>query len=208
MKENISPEEKLLRLIRGPKKQASLDVKPPGTGGNLRTDLKQSAFALIRQRLSLPYKNFLSLQKIIVFSFIVSGAYLIISLIYPLIFLKKIELPTVTQGKTREVKIAPSEEIKPYDFYKEAVGNRKIFGGALSQEASIPASSANIDIMKDINLVGIITGDNPQAVIEDKKTQKTYYVNKGQFIGEVLVENILEGKIIVSYKGQRYELYL
>ena len=73
---------------------------------------------------------------------------------------------------------------------------------------SQPAIAANVDLLKDITLVGIITGANPQAVIEDKKSLKNYYVTKGQFIGQMQVEDIQEGKIIINYKGQKYELYL
>ena len=67
---------------------------------------------------------------------------------------------------------------------------------------------SNTDLVKQLNLVGIIAGENPQAVIEDKNTQKTYYLNKGQFLGEIQLEDILEGKIIINHKGQRFELYL
>jgi type II secretory pathway component PulC len=62
------------------------------------------------------------------------------------------------------------------------------------------------ELMKEINLLGVISGANPQAVIEDKKSGKTYYVTEGQMIGDFQVEEIGYGKIILNYNGQKFEL--
>lgn len=62
--------------------------------------------------------------------------------------------------------------------------------------------------IQDLSLMGIISGDNPQAAIQDKKTQKVYYVSKGESVADFLIEDIQDGKIILGYKGQRYELRL
>ena len=88
----------------------------------------------------------------------------------------------------------------------EGVRQRRIFGNILVQQAGIANAAANADLIKKINLVGIIAGENPQAIIEDKDARKTYSVTKGQAIGEFRVEDIQEGKIILEYRGQRYEL--
>ncbi|MCM8789708.1 MAG: hypothetical protein NC916_01615, partial [Candidatus Omnitrophica bacterium] len=70
--------------------------------------------------------------------------------------------------------------------------------------------NANIDLeaTKDLKLLGIIFGDNPQAIIEDAKNQKTYYLNREQSIGDFIVEDIRDGKVILDYQGQKFELYL
>jgi type II secretory pathway component PulC len=113
-----------------------------------------------------------------------------------------------------EEKIAPQEaepvqEVKPYEFYLEGIKSKQIFSSASRpEETARPASAASADLIKGINLVGIISGDRPQAIIEDKIMQKTYYVAKGQFVGAFQVEDIQEGKVILSYRGERFELYL
>ena len=141
-----------------------------------------------------------------------SFGYLLFSFIYSLVGSKKNILPSLTAAKTEELKFTPKEEPKPYEFYLEAASGRQIFrgasGNAAGQEAPVVKPAAETDLIKQINLVGIIQGDNPQAIIEDKNTQKTYYLGKGQFIGEIKIEDIQEGKIIVNDKGQRHELYL
>jgi hypothetical protein len=61
---------------------------------------------------------------------------------------------------------------------------------------------------KEISLVGIILGEDPQAIIEDKRTQKIFYVKKGQFIEEFKLEDIEFGKAILSYKDRKFEIHL
>ena len=59
------------------------------------------------------------------------------------------------------------------------------------------------DISERIGLVGIITGDKPQAIIEDKKAQKTYYMSKGQSFDGYVVEEIYDDKVIINYEGRK-----
>lgn len=204
MKDNISPEERLLRLIKGQKKIAApIDKKASPAFTDSKPVLQRPQPALTRKY--FPVK---SLRKAIWLAFALSFVYLAISFIYPLVGLNKINLPKITAEKITETNSKTQLEAKPYEFYLEGIGNKQIFNSATPQESEKPRGAASADLIKDYNLVGIISGENPQAVIEDKKTQKNYYVGKGQFIGELKVEEILEGKIIVSYMGQRFELYL
>lgn len=207
MKDNISPEEKLLRLIRGQKKPdttvAKKIVTPISSAPGIKPTFKSSVYLLWQE-----YLSFINLGKIIRIAFILSCIYLGVSLIYPWVGLRKIKLPKVMSKKSLEVDLGAKVEIKPYEFYLEGIKEHQIFSTGPSLESGRPAGSVNVDLMKDINLVGIISGENPQAVIEDKKNQKTYYVSKGQFIGEYQVEDIQEGKIIINYRGQRFELFL
>lgn len=202
MKDNISPEEKLLKLIKGEKKPKSPE-KPISPALELKPATKSHIFSLTHKYLTAPQINKLMLT-LIVMSFI----YLLASFIYPWIGLSKIKLPDISKEKIEEPSLKLKEESKPYEFYLQGIGGRRIFGSPTASEVSAASGAANVELNKDINLVGIISGVNPQAIIEDKKSQKTYYVSKGQFIGEFRVEDIQEGKVILNYNGQRYELYL
>jgi len=211
MSDNISPEEKLLRLIRGRKDQEAVTNKispviAPAALADLKADFKPSAFLSVQK-----YLSFLSIKKIIWIIFAVSCIYMISSFIYPWLGSGEIKPPEVTQNKVAVPEDELKRQEKPYEFYLEGIKNRQIFTSTSHQETQNPVSEAKAnaaDLIKDINLVGIISGENPQAVIEDKKTQKTYYVTKGQFIGEFEVKDIQEGKVILNYKDQKYELYI
>lgn len=205
MKDNISPEEKLLKLIRGQKKQNNSVKKLPDAPAKETKTLKNKILSFPLQR----YFEFLNINKIIFWVFVGSCLYLVFIFVYPLFMTKNIVLPDISQGKSTEEKSIILQEIKPYEYYTQGLKNRQIFSSASTgQESEKPLGTINADLIKDMSLVGIIAGDSPQAIIEDKKAQKTFYVTKGQFIGEFKVEEIQEGKIILKYNGQKFELYL
>lgn len=205
MRDNISPEEKLLRLIKGQKKQEAVTAKVAFADSALKPSLKGLEYPLISNR-----SRFSLFQIIAGLIFVFSFAYLAVSFIYPLIDQAPVKL-----SKTElEKPFGTMLEIKPYDSYLEGVKSREIFikeDTAQEQKTEKPkiidvANAA--DLIKDINLMGIISGDSPQAILMDKKTQKTYYLNKGESIQEFQLEEILEGKIILNYHGQKFDLYM
>lgn len=201
MKDNFSPEEKLLKLIKGDKKTVSIPFQEPPVEKN--PDFKKPVFSFNRF-----YFSGINIHKILRVILAISVVYLAAALIYPLLGFRKIRLPSVSKEKNSESKSVIKEEPKPFEFYAQGIGNRQIFASSSSKSAPGPLAVANADLIKNISLIGIISGVNPQAVIEDKIAQKTYYLNKGQLIGEFQIDDIREGKVILDYRGKKYELYM
>lgn len=209
MKDNVSPEEKLLRLIRGQKKSPL----PALSEGRLNTPLPvKMQGGVINQKRNFKFEKYLpqlNLNNLIIIGLVVASLYLLSAFIYPLLVSKKTILSTEKPSDeiTESKESVKPDEIKPYDFYNQGIKNKQIFGaGAATQLTQESGATVGANLIKDINLLGVISGANPQAIIEDKKSQKTYYVNKGQMIGEFQVEDIGEGKIILNYGGQKFEL--
>lgn len=201
MTDNILPEEKLLKLIRGDKKPTVKADSVPIINPEKKHGLKLH---------SLNFST-LTFDRIIKIIFLLSFLWLIYSFVQPFSFFDKAKLLKPAKEIVSETKQSAGrikEQTKPYSFYFEGITGRRIFSGASAQDSQRPIGTASADLIKDINLVGIISGDEPQAVIEDKKAQKIYYLKKSQYIGELQLEDILEGKIILNYNGQSYELYL
>jgi type II secretory pathway component PulC len=193
MRKNISPEEKLLRLIRGEKKNPSAGSPAPE----------------VVKAVKLPnFMLHLNARKAVLIILILSCIYLVFAFIYPFVFLRTVKLPEVAKDSLASLEVMSKSEQKPLEEYLQGFGDKQVFGSGGSVGVIGPASGLSAELIKDINLVGIIAGENPQAIIEDKKAQKTYYLNKGQFIGEFQVEDIQEGKIILNFNGQRFELHL
>jgi hypothetical protein len=213
MNENIPPEERLLKLIRGERKPRTAALPKQNTESDPSSDSakvvppafkKNPGFVLPRVNLDQA-----AVRKILIAAVSLSLFYLAAVFVFPLVVSQKISLPDLpVKAESRE--LAAEEALNPYEFYSGAVNQRRIFNNVSgSAQGSGPAQAvANADLVKQINLVGIISGDEPQAIVEDKNAQKTYYVAKGQSIGEIIIEDIQEGKVIVSYKGQRFVLYL
>jgi type II secretory pathway component PulC len=184
MKEYISPEEKLLRLIRGAHKahpNATANTSNPQQPAH--TSLRKSWLtfpALLQNRFSV-----LNARKMLLLILGASLLCLVYTLIAPFFNHQTITIPKETALNNITNGAALPTETKPYESYLEGIQNRQIFAGAELTTSNAPTSGVNLDLLKDINLVGIIAGENPQAIIEDKKSQKTYYLNKGQFIGDI-----------------------
>ncbi len=208
MRENISPEEKLLRLIRGPKKNGVANNVGISSHSANTTDTT-SAHSLPNKRNFIGFKRYQSLfsaRNVIIFTFVVALLYLLLAFIMPFVFTSVALVQPSSAGPSKK-EIEQKKDTRDLDSYMEPIKNKNIFtsSGAATQQ---PAAALNSDIMKDINLVGIVSGDSPQAIIEDKKSQKTYYLIKGQSFGDMQVDDIREGKVIINYQGQKYELYL
>ncbi|MBU4589584.1 MAG: hypothetical protein KKG01_01515 [Candidatus Omnitrophica bacterium] len=69
-----------------------------------------------------------------------------------------------------------------------------------------PVSISKEEILKDLTLLGIITGEDNQAIIEDKKTKKTQFLYKGDSIGDLKVIDIKDSEVMLDYNGERIEL--
>lgn len=201
MTNNMLPEEKLLRLIKGGAKAA---IKPESHQAN--PPEKEPKIAL--PSINFPHFTF---NKIIGIVFAISTLWLGYSFAEPFIFKNKTEIP---DAKFKEGLVEKNSQpkikgtFKPYAFYLDGFKSNNIFSGTTAYDSAKPIGTASADLIKDINLVGIISGDEPQAIVEDKRAQKTYYLKKGQFIGELQVVDILEGKVILGYNDENYELYL
>lgn len=61
-------------------------------------------------------------------------------------------------------------------------------------------------LISDYTFVGIILGDNPQVIVEDKNTGSNYYLSIGQNLGEFKIEKIEKGKVVVSYNDEKMDI--
>lgn len=73
----------------------------------------------------------------------------------------------------------------------------------------IPEKQVSIskeDAVKNLNLLGIVTGDNNQAIIEDRQSKETRFFYKGDNFREFKILDIKDSEVILEYKGERIEL--
>lgn len=211
MKENNLPEEKLLKLIRGKKNLFPAVGKETGNVVSLE---KKPLDIEGAQRGSYSFRfSFSSIRRILAIALALSSLYLLVSFLSPVIFLRKVKIWDISREKSPKIEADFKVEVKPYEFYRKGIIGRQVFKNSALMAGNpgtnpVLSDVNAVDAVKDINLIGIVQNNNPQAIIEDKKTQKTYYVTKGQFAGEFQVEEIETEKVILNYKGQRLELYL
>ena len=101
-----------------------------------------------------------------------------------------------------------SATLKDLAAYKSIVLSRELFRPFVSsKKKSAPVKTID-DITKDMILVGVVSGDNKEAIIKNRRTRQTYFVSVGSRVGEIKVENISDDQIEVSYKQERKVLFL
>lgn len=102
-------------------------------------------------------------------------------------------------------------QVLPFSYYADIISRGGFFKTSLpdvTQDRKIPAKIAPLELLKGYSLAGVITGENPQAIVEDKTSKKAYFLNKGQYLGDFKIDDIMEGRVILEFKGQRFELSL
>ena len=208
MVNDLTPEERLLRLIRG-------KTKRPKMTSHSETQAKIGAPR--SSGLAMILNKFYRLSRIFTFNrirmtlsivIILSVGYLIFELVIPQ---PSLELEKLTSAN-RDVKMdkAPIEfsSSRPYSYYSQQIDTRDIFNAPFLSGGVIDASSGSSlgSEFSNLSIVGIVLDKVPQVIIEDNKDKKTYFLNKGDYIGEIKIEDILEGKVIISYAGEEFEM--
>ncbi|MDD5745650.1 MAG: hypothetical protein PHO30_00155 [Candidatus Omnitrophica bacterium] len=105
--------------------------------------------------------------------------------------------------------------LQPVDFYLKKVEERDLFrivtdkkgesGGAFKEPDKTVISKLQ-EITQTLKLVGISWSNDPDAIIEDTKIQKTYFVKKGYMIDSIMVKEILKDKVILRCQGEEVDL--
>ena len=118
----------------------------------------------------------------------------------------------------RETSVFSSQELSPLkssSFYLEKARKRDIFKMVSQtvkeeeEEEAKATQEAGKGIKKmtaNLSLVGISWSEDPDAMIEDKKTNRTHFVKRGDSIGDVVVSGIFKDRVVLSYNGEEVEL--
>jgi hypothetical protein len=120
---------------------------------------------------------------------------------------KGITMPNLVPSKGTNQETLALEN--PVAYYAEKAAGRDIFKmGPMKQEEvqTKEPSSKTLELAQNLKLVGISWSQDPDAMIEDKKISKTYFVKKGQMVGEALVKGIYKDKVVLEADGEEFQL--
>ena len=103
--------------------------------------------------------------------------------------------------------------LKAASYYLEKVRQRDIFQlgpkkteDSKEEAAEIGPSGEILEATQHLRLVGISWSNDPDAMLEDTKALKTFFVKRGQMLGDVRVQAIFKDKVVLSYRGEETEL--
>ncbi|MDP3041241.1 MAG: hypothetical protein Q8N62_00685 [Candidatus Omnitrophota bacterium] len=116
------------------------------------------------------------------------------------------------ESNTTAVKIEtsfpePAGLKKAVSYYLDKVRERDIFTMGLKKSAvDLTPSSRSLDVSANLKLVGISWSADPDAMIEDTKELKTFFVKRGEMVGGAKVQAIFKDKVVLSLGKEEFEL--
>lgn len=116
---------------------------------------------------------------------------------------------TVSQAVKSDSGFKEIAAMKGVAYYIGKLSGRDIFNRQAkpNEFAQEPVFSAKMaDMTASLKLVGISMSDNPDAMIEDTKLQKTYFVKMGSTVGDLRVDLITKDKVVLKYNKELFEL--
>lgn len=209
---NISPEERLFKVIRETKKPAS-GSSPSLRAPKWRSNLKNwiaSRLAVFGARndnkvIKLHDIDFKKVNRAL---WVILILLMLLTAYYAF---KRPNLSKVTgavfEGGYQERSSKPIDSFKPLTFYAEQARKRDIFHPVTSGIKGIAGSGLQA-LTKDLGLAGIYQpiGKPSEAMIEDKAAKKTYFLKTGDEIKGMKVKAILKDRVILQYGEEEMEL--
>lgn len=206
MQENISPEEKLLSLI----KKGGNDTKnTPPPQPPKQEEPPKGPIAIPRKKRVKGIKSSAILNKFLVICALCAIGYMIFS--YLSAYKPKTRIPERVELKKEDQTLeGASAKVPPLSNYTDVLSSRQMFR---LYEVPKPKPTGPTkpkvtlgQLLGGYTFVGIIFGDVPQAIVEEKRTGQSFYLVAGQLLGEIKIEKIERGKITVSYEDERMDI--
>lgn len=118
----------------------------------------------------------------------------------------RFEKPNPERSAPEVLQQTPTLSIEPEASYLALFDRNTLFGRGVS-EPSLTALRASIaELTKDYRLKGVVLAEEPEAILEDARTQKTSFVKIGQQVGDLTVNEIGEGFIVLGYLSEEARL--
>jgi hypothetical protein len=217
---NPSPEEKLLRIIRS---------KGDPSGPSATVASESGAAMQKKDSMPFPTKNYIAsdakffsfiparlLEALNIFLIVMAciGIFSILFLIYKPLPQANTETASVRPAIFSEAVSQAKSEDKEEDPMPQlsASASGGLFGPYSRNNDSLARSGMSQesrDISSRLNLLGVVAGEKSQAIIEDSKTSKTYFLSVGQALPDGwVVEEISKDRVRLDFNGEKIELSL
>ena len=198
------PEEKLLRLIRGKGKEPRPAAAPvPPAGG---------AASAASGGVGFSHEGMLRWSRFAVAGL---GVVLIIEMVWLIIEAMRPVLAVTVPPMAATPSVGTSAAVPRQDIPSFAASaSRPLFGSSAAATSPAPSGRTSQTTMgkqltSRLTLVGIVSGNPPQAIIEDSEAKKNYFVSVGQAVADgAVLEQVLDNRVVLDLDGEKIELSL
>lgn len=211
MHDNVTPEEKLLNLIKKGKdnsKDKPEELKQEESVGKPLAAPKVSTS--IPRKIKIKYvKSFSILNNFLIIAVVCNIIYMVFSYIYP--YRPGTETLEKIDVKREDQKLGDTPRpLPPLSHYTGVVSTRqmfKLYEAPKPKPVGPPKPKVTLQqLLAGYTFVGVIFGDVPQAIVEEKRSGQSFYLTAGQYLGEIKVEKIERGRITVSYEDEMIDI--
>jgi len=218
-KNKPTPEEQLLNLIEDEEGPSSLSLKRKKSSPFSFLSLSFLSTALARTRIAakdwlvqlkggIDEPNLKAWNKVLAVAAAILFVYLSADFTLRRLDIKQfIKKASAAKGRNFQQNVTP--DVRPFLYYLEMVQRRDIFSPVKLMSAENPQEETKkmlSELVKDLKLVGISWGIEPEVIIEDTKANKTYFLKSGDSINKFKIDTILKDKVILESEGQKMDL--
>lgn len=194
-----TPEERLLRLIRGKGQEAKTKSVAAGPSGQTVAVMEAVE---VQHSSRLPRAISALLGAVI----IVEVALLIFNGLKPEPI---IDLSNLESGSSERAQVLPQLRAVMRSHATKSLFTAPLAQAVTPSAVAVAPSVQASKLAARLTLLGIVSGEEPQAIIEDSQTQKTYFVSEGQAVVDgAIVESIGSNRIVLNFLGETIELNL
>lgn len=218
-KNKPTPEEQLLNLIEegdGPSSLRQKRKKATFISGISLNGLSSFFPSLIRflrnsfnqLKSGIKDPNLKAGNKVLAVVAVLLLIYLSVDFVFRRLEINQI-IKKISAAKKWSFKEGAPAEIRPFLYYLEMVQRRDIFTPVVLKSSGPTDSEVKkmlAALTADLKLVGIAWGEIPEAIIEDKKANKTYFLKTGDIINTLKVEVISKDKVTFDANGEKVYL--
>jgi len=200
---NLTPEERLLKIIENPGSPAAGVVRRPAGEAGSRENAQAGAFRFFQ----LPAGG-LTLRTAVQLA-VASAVLSTLFLLYDYVSVSRDSSErlkkTVSRGAGGGPAVTAAERAPALKELLGPAGKHNIFAVEPDKAESL-LSAETAQAVSTLKLVGILWSERPQAMVEDTKNSKTYLLNDGDSLNDLSVKKIYVDKIVLSKDGKDWEL--
>ena len=110
------------------------------------------------------------------------------------------------RGPLSSLEMSERKVLEPLAFYESVFDKDTLFGKVSAAMGTSVLKTPISELAKDFRLKGVVLAGEPEAIVEDARTQKTSFVKAGGKVGDLDVKKIEEGRIVLTNGDQEISL--
>lgn len=100
-----------------------------------------------------------------------------------------------------------ASSLESLEGFQKKMEVRNLFFAPKKPEET-PKAAGIEEKLQDLSLIGVVTSDEPEAIVKDNRSDQTYFVRGGQKIRDIEVKEVKSGSVILKAGDEEREIFL